>query len=281
MKSINILINGLPKSGTTALFFKILNSLPGLSFGLFEPVDHNEIYKNLSQERIDNLIIVSKILCRKDDCARYNIAPHPQVNFESFKHYDKKIFMIRDPRDNLISSMLFSVPSGIKLIESENVRQVISLIERKETCPQSVSVLDIFRLMNFLNQSDFIELFLKRQNFSVKYLDANKNYFILKYEGLIANRIKQLEEYLSISLKGDAKVHQTFSNVERTKNSDDWKNWFLQEDIDYFKPLFSDYMKKYNYSEDWNVNDNPFILSKYGSEYVKNNVKDFHKKYRK
>lgn len=280
MKSANILIGGLPKSGTTALFFKILNSYPKLSFGLFEPINHNEIYKSLSQEQIENLIFVSKILIREDDCTRYNIAPHPQVNYDSFKHYNKKVFMIRDPRDNLISYMLFSIPCGIKLIEPENVGQVISLIERKEADPQSVSVLDIFRFMNSLNQSDFIKLFLKRQDFSVKYLDNNKDYFILKYEDLIANRISELEEYLSISLKGDAKVHKTFSNVERTKSSGDWKNWFLQEDIDYFKPLFLGYMKKYNYPEDWNVNDNPLILSKYGSEYVKINVKDFHVKYK-
>src|SRR5687767_12482448 len=89
---MKILIAGLGKSGTTALFYLIASSLgkgpkPKL---LFEP---KECPADLRSARGD---VVAKVLI------------DPQLNAASFSHFDRKITLIRDPRDRIISALLYS-----------------------------------------------------------------------------------------------------------------------------------------------------------------------------
>ncbi len=252
-KPLKILIAGLPRSGTTGLFFKILNSLAPSAYGLLEPASHDEIYRNLSREQLEKLHIVTKVIFNKDDHARYNIAQRPRQDFKSFEHYDKKIFLVRDPRDNLISLMLYEITNGVKLVEQDNFMQVIALLQKKEANPSDVSVLDFLHFMNKLNASDFIDLFQMRRKFSVEYLDAHRDYFVFKYEDFVTGRLEPLEQYLGFPVCGDAQVHEMFRDVERTKSSGDWKNWFLENDVEYFRLLLGDYMRRYGYPEDWDL----------------------------
>ena len=71
---------------------------------------------------------------------------------------------------------------------------------------------------------------------------------------------------------------EMFSDVPRTKKSGDWKNWFLQEDIDFFRPLFAEYMKRYGYPEDWAISDEPLIYPENGSRFVKSALNKFYEK---
>ena len=72
----------------------------------------------------------------------------------------------------------------------------------------------------------------------------------------------------------EIKIPKKYNRVERTKSSGDWKNWFTQEDIYYLKPIFEEFMNKYNYT-DWNINFEKFISKEYSSDYIKKVVKAF------
>ncbi len=90
-----------------------------------------------------------------------------------------------------------------------------------------------------------------------------------KIKNSFPNKIGKLEEYLGIKLHGEAVVDNWVSRVVRTKSSGDWKNWFLEEDIEYFRPIFREFMERYEYPDDWGVNAKPGIRREHCSEYVK------------
>ena len=91
---MKIVIAGLPKSGTTALFYKIKNSLPRNAKGLFEPFKY---IPNPEDEKFD---LVAKILFWPNRL---------EADYDSWGCFDKKIMIIRDPRDRYISEFLYIV----------------------------------------------------------------------------------------------------------------------------------------------------------------------------
>jgi len=69
-------------------------------------------------------------------------------------------------------------------------------------------------------------------------------------------------------------VDKAHNRVVRTKGSGDWKNWFLKEDIDFFKTIFSGYMATYGYADDWETRPNPIIRPENCSGYVRRIVSE-------
>jgi hypothetical protein len=55
----------------------------------------------------------------------------------------------------------------------------------------------------------------------------------------------------------------------RTKSYGDWRNWFLEEDIRIFQPIYEPYMALMGYdSTDWALNPKPVIDPALASEYM-------------
>jgi len=87
-----ILILGYAKSGTTNLYFKIKNALTE-SIGLFEPADFDQIAGQLQS----NVPLVAKVLI-----------PNGMPFFEQLlQHFPKIVLIVRDPRDVIISALLY------------------------------------------------------------------------------------------------------------------------------------------------------------------------------
>ncbi len=86
---MKLVIAGLGKSSTTALFYKLLEIFENPPLTLFEPGEY------LAEP--GNRHVLAKVL----------IDPPGKVNFTSFAGFDRKIHIVRDPRDNLISRLLY------------------------------------------------------------------------------------------------------------------------------------------------------------------------------
>src|SRR5690606_15023024 len=84
-----IVIAGQGKSGTAALFHKIRAAVPDSTRLLFEPRAY--------EPEPDDGHVLAKVL----------IDPPGYVDFSTFEPFDKKILIVRDPRDNLISRLLY------------------------------------------------------------------------------------------------------------------------------------------------------------------------------
>src|SRR3989339_83275 len=253
---MKILIAGLPKSGTTALFFKIKDSLSKDFRLLFEPKEYQE-------EKNPN--VLAKIL----------IDPYVKINTKSFSNFDKKIVILRDPRDKMVSHFLYSFYHKPFFNNPQFIKKIIQLLQKKEKNPDSVSFRELLDV-----RGKFISPYYsptKEENYYDyydKFIEENKDFFIVRYEDIVENKLTQLENYLGFNLNKVTQVDKSLKRVERTKARGDWKNWFTNEDVRYFKPVFEKFMRKYGYWDDWTTNVKKKIPSEFGSGYVKRIVNE-------
>jgi hypothetical protein len=257
-KQPKIIIAGLGRSGTTALYFKIKKLLNKNSVFLFEPK-----ITDLPRDLINsNRGVLIKTL----------LSLNIKLDYNYFKGFNKKIFIARDPRDIIVSTLLYK--GGYHFLwrkTLENITSCLSLIKQKEKDPNSVSTLRLFKyILNYNAPFLFAERVKSLFAAAVDFSKIHKDYFIIKYEDFIYNKLRKLEGYLDISLMNNSNVDNSLKRVKRTKSAGDWRNWFLEEDIAFFKSLVLDYMSAFNYDfEDWKLNKEPIILPKHASEYIK------------
>jgi len=254
---INILIAGKSKTGTTALFYKIKNSLPHYTRSWFEPLcyvpSHTDSYVPL----------LSKIL----------IQGNLKVDHGSFDIFDKRILIVRDPRDRLISAILYHSAINFFQTNRQQCAVFIQLLKKKESCPNAISVLDLHEFgekhlgLEIYNRIHSLELFMEHHR---KYPDS----FVFKYEDLIDGNLEGLEQYLGFKLADGFVNGVELAKVARTKSYGDWRNWFLREDVKYFRPLMTEYMKFYGYADDWNVNPQPGISPRHCTEFVEKLIRN-------
>jgi hypothetical protein len=93
--------------------------------------------------------------------------------------------------------------------------------------------------------------------------------YVLRYEDFVDGRLTELEAYLGIPLSGSGEPDQAYSHVPRTRSHSDWKNWLLEDDVRFFRPVVEDYMRHFGYADDWSLNEQPRVQPAFGSEYVK------------
>jgi hypothetical protein len=257
-KPIKIVIFGQMKTGTTAHMFKIKNSLPKNTRMLHEP--HAYIPK-----RNDNKhFVLAKVIAGKLDGKEI-------ADYESFMQFDKKILIVRDPRDWIISAILFYIHGFYG--GGNNLSKLISLFEKKEEDPASVTLIEIINRMSTFMENHTFESLLdwisRQQNWLVEFEKRLDNYCISRYEEFVDGNMSVLEEYLGMELHGAALVGKGHEHKSRTKGYGDWKNWFTKEDIELFKPIFAAYMDQYDYTDEWKTNDPQIIDPEYCSEYIK------------
>jgi len=102
---------------------------------------------------------------------------------------------------------------------------------------------------------------------------TNNDFLVYKYEDLIVGRYVAIEDYLGIEVPGgDADVTAQYEHVVRTKAANDWKNWFTPDDVEYFRPRLSAFMRAYGYPDDWSLADGPHISPEHSSEFVRRSI---------
>ncbi len=258
-----VVILGEAKSGTSGLFFKLKNSIQKNTRCLFEP----ENYLYVPEPGDDRIPVLAKILFG-----------NPSVfDYSSFACFDKKIFIVRDPRDRIISEMLFWVNESGFWQNERKLNTYMDLLQGKEVDPGSISVIDLIRTARSLDNPGFnwgswTQRIEERFVWMFGFLDNNPDYYLLKYEDFVSDRLARLENYLGFPVRGEAEVAGWAEIVARTKGFGDWKNWFTPEDINYFKPILTKPIQRFGYSEDWDTNAIPIIKSEYCTKYVEKTI---------
>lgn len=245
---MKILIAGQGKSGTTALFCALKQTLPPTYTYLFEPMG----YAATDQNRF----VLAKV--QLNEFAKIN----------EFDDFDKKIFIVRDARDNLVSRVLYAVYNDEFSNDDEKVRSFIELIEQKRKEPLSISMVELLQVLNDLSGKDILGSFILRHQLSFDFDPFTRGYFIYKYEHFVAGQYASLEKYLGFNLSFDGKVDAAYSRVARTKGSGDWRNWFTEHDVGYFRPIYHEYLLRYEYDLAWTLNPEPKIQPEHSTEYV-------------
>jgi hypothetical protein len=241
---MKILLLGTGKSGTTALVYKLAGGLPnchafsGGSPGKYLGDFENAVYKHTYEESKGKSFELFREHLEKE-------------------HYDRKIWMARDPRDVAVSVL------------------------RKEKDPRSIPFFEIYRYSRFnrwpLSTEEVFEeeqVRYQRMHDFVKSLGGE--WFLFTYENMLANSFDALNEYLGFNVLADAEVPKSTgkAKVIRKKASGDWQHWFTEADVELFKPAYTHYMELIGYDcQDWTLNPNPAIEPEYSSVYMQNQAR--------
>ena len=127
---MKVVIAGLGKSGTTALFFTLKRAMPPDTHHLFEPSRFDAQTGMTSN-------VLAKILIRDS------------TEYASFDDFEKKILIIRDPRDIIVSRVLYDIynaPDACR--DAAKIDAFVRLLRRKEAEPRNVSLLEIIDLLD-------------------------------------------------------------------------------------------------------------------------------------
>lgn len=272
-------IYGQYKSGTTACFLKLKNAMHGKLYELFEKVEYNEALNT------EKLPVLAKVII-PPNCQQYaeeiqykdkpeKLMPDLEKKLATFNTFEKKIYLVRDPRDWIISAIMFLPQARSEIYLSESCyKDVIDIIKQKESNPASVSMLDVLRHMlpNF-DIHNFISEFVSEQHkWLFNFEDSISNHVTWKYEDMLSNMKNHVEAYLGFKLSEENTSDNTYAHVARTKSSGNWKNWMTSRDVAFFRPLFAAYIERHGYDPSWDLASTPTIDPRHGSNYVERTV---------
>lgn len=264
---MKILIAGLAKTGTTGLLYLIANSMDGGPKLLFEPKACPPEGKRNNGADVVAKVIIDKLL-----------------KPASFSHFDRKITLVRDPRDRIVSALLYSQFHANYLLDDQKVNLVHECLKRKEADPSSVSIIEI---LSAIGQATGVARNMDRYHERVgktlaefdAYVAAIPDGLLYKYEDFVSGEYAPIEQHLGMAMAGEAAVPDRLNRVVRTKGHGDWRNWFTAEDVESSKPLLSPWLEKYGYdSADWALNEKPVIDPAHCSAYYMRLVEEHRKK---
>ncbi|NHZ94266.1 hypothetical protein [Massilia sp. CCM 8734] len=250
------LIVGAAKTGTTALLYAVAQAMGG------EPVIHFE-------ERIATLPplaphTAAKLLFeqeRADDIAAFGAG------------FERRILLVRDPRDNLISRLLYMVASfRVQMDDAPWLRTIATLLQCKQQDPASVALQAFPQLRP---PSVLLEHTCAANQALAAFAAAHGgDWFILRYEDLVAGRLDALSAYLGLAVRADPKVDPTYQRVTRTKGAGDWRHWFTRDDVAHYRPLLDPLMRALGYADDWTLADPPLITPEHSWVYFERLVRE-------
>jgi hypothetical protein len=279
----HILIIGTAKSGTTAIYKSIKDEMVRAEdkegkaarlVSFFEPSAAE--FQTALRSRAKNLIVKITLI---DRAAYKNL-------YKDIEAFDKQIMIIRDPRDILISNLLYNT-RWMRFSQDPERRAVfLKAIEEKEQDPSAHSLLSLYQLRDKLESEVMLSWETPRSwhdeyndyAIAVRMIDTYQDMYVLRYEDYIDNKLSGVQDYIGLEISGNADVSslreqhslkKSVNNIARSKAYGNWKNWFTADDVKTFRPLFQPLMSKAGYADEWALNSNPVIKPENASLYLK------------
>ncbi len=246
---------GLAKSGTTALLYLLRNSWPeGRRLRvLFEPREWDPVGRDLKQD------FLVKVL----------VGPPGYADFRSFAEFSPKFLIVRDPRDALVSAVLYNFFEFPAETSPGDLKTYLELVERKVEDPSSVRFREIARAMlrgmfperardaEYPPEGRVRQLILDGCGWQNRFLEELPDVVPIRYEGLVKGELEPLERFFDFPLEGAAEVEGAHERVVRTKGSGEWRKWFTPEDHAFFSEAVSDYLREWGYATDYDPDRRP------------------------
>ena len=261
----NTLVHGLAKSGTTALFSRIRNSMPAdVVVESFEPPNIETIKKAHEEARRKQAPLLVKVL-------HASVLEDLGANEENRRIFDKIVLIVRDPRDILVSATLYGGSyHGLWRRSPHAVARALALLRQRE---RGVPV-PLGRLHEALTREPLdsrIASLVEGINAcreAIKGFD-NSRVFTIPYENFVTNDLDDLAGFFGYPLTGSGDVDPKFSRVTRTKSSGDWRRWITPDDVPILQNALKDILPTLGYDpDDWALEENAEIEPAHASEYV-------------
>lgn len=261
---MKVFILGVGKSGTTALLYKVAAGLPNCQAfsggrpGKYGGDYENAVYKHTYEERKGKSFDLYQDHLRQE-------------------HYDRKIWIARDPRDSAVSRMLYRWHRGYRGRKAQ-YRAHLDLVLKKERNPKSIAFHEICRYTGYSSWPIAAEQVVEEERIRCTRMhdfvkSLGSDWFLFKYEDMVAKNFDTLNNYLGFEVQQETEVPESTgkAKVVRKKATGDWRHWFTQEDVQLFKPAYLPYMEAIGYDcDDWALSPNPVIEPEYSSMYIQN-----------
>lgn len=266
---MKIVIYGLAKSGTSALFYKIRNSLPPGTIELFEPSSFGP--PDRLRARVRSL---RRGHIRPAVLAKVLPWDRRLVRVGDFERFDRQILLVRDARDRLVSDLLYRSYNAAFASDDAPALEFLHLLRAKEKEPRKVPILRLVETFDALekaagSKADWIERYQTRGLVKpMQFHDERGHLAVFQYEQLVDSRFESLEAALGMPLGGPAAVPAALARVVRTKRYGAWRTWFTAEDVESLRPAMTPWLDRYYPSADWELDPSPRLDPAEGSHYV-------------
>jgi hypothetical protein len=172
------------------------------------------------------------------------------VKFEGrervLRHFQKRVAIIRDPRDNVISRLMWNISMRIGRADKKGAETLLAALRQKEADPDSVSVYRLYEIAapvvggfktmpgkSYDNWS-YTDAARKLAYSPVTLLSGGWDGLVIKYEDFINRKFEALEAYLGFPVLAQFEMPKKTTRILRTAQYNNWVNWFLDEDYTYF-----------------------------------------------
>lgn len=247
-----ISIIGIAKSGTSALYSSVKSALPGPRRLLFEPNNAAE----LAYVTAGNENALTK--------GMFGSLKRQEYDPERFTHC---IAIVRDPRDIIISSTLFRF-NRLKLINNKPLfGHLVSLFEKKEADPLSISVRDILEAAEPGEAEAMKDSFRTLLDSYSAYLDEGDHH-VITFDQMVAGDFDALNAYIGLTLTPPPPLEGWVSKISRKGESGDWKNWFTPDDVAFFRDAVDPFIEKYGFDPEWQLEASSVIAPEHCSQYI-------------
>jgi len=246
-----IAIIGLAKSGTTALYQAIKSALPEDTACVFEPKTPREL-AYLRQEECE-YALTKLMLTSMGPCA------YKESDFE------KNIVIVRDPRDVLVSSLLYRF-NRLDIINNEpRFKDLQAQFLAKEQNPSDIP---LTHLMELFNPDGYHKSQLVNYERLIRLLNNANNTVVFPYASLAAGDFSTLDDYLGLNLSKPIGLKGWVGKISRKGQSGDWKNWFTASDVAFFQEHIDPILERFDLPKDWELNSPQLIEPAHCSEYI-------------
>lgn len=252
---MNYLVLGLPKSGTSALFQSLTKQCPKHAWS-FERVQY------VTDEQFANGVICKEVLENRRSIA---------YKKEHYRRFDRIVFIVRDPRDRLVSAMLYVCFNLITKKEDPRIHLLLDAVKLKEAEPFKVSCQDILdtlgqKLLGIQTMGSDEHLVYMINDI----VELGKEFRLVRYEDVFAGDVARLDEFLGFKINQPMNSQGgMLTRVGRRRTPDDWRNWLLPSDIDAVRAVFDPLIWQFSYDTDWTLSDRPELPPETGSEFIK------------
>jgi hypothetical protein len=256
------LVVGMNKTGTTIVSSVIQNSITGAHFY----VEPGSVAFFERRGKVDIPLVV-KILY--EHWMQRHFLLTGIIRGETGFCADKTVAIVRDPRDALMSALMYSAYEQVLGGASkEQVNEWVEIVRDKEATPKKYSVISLIENLNRLFNARyppnwFFDTFV---NYSAWIAD-NRDYFhVLRYEDFVAGNTAELSAYLGIELSSSREVDPSLQRVTRTKQSGGWRKMMLPHDVTHWRERYGSALETFGYS-DWEIHPEKADPAM-GSEYI-------------
>ena len=193
--------------------------------------------------------------------------------------YDHRIMLVRDPRDTLISLLLYYMYEDRGICgDWHRAKHVVQALRDKRCNPTEVSFAYVMGVFKEYSKHRFTDLVRKGCR---TMLELHRQYgdkcFLYRFEDMAQGNTEELSKYLGRDVTVPSFLPDKTERVVRSKASGNWRNWFHEHDNWRYCRTFDKYMKRFNY-ERGKVSDTPFIHMDHAEGYVVNLINRKNKK---